>query len=182
MRKEWDETGSLEEIEARLRRGEPFEEILKGSGWRDFEELTSVIVSKSGFLTIRNFRFSSRKRRYEVDIVAMENPRIILIDCKNWRLRIGKASALRESALKHFNRSLEFLYKLQEFRSLRLKEWNSVILIPVLVTLYEEKIREYEKVLVVPLFKIVSFLEEARSGLFDQICGKILRLDKWRAN
>lgn len=176
------QTLSLKEIEERIKRGEAFEEILKGSGWKDFEELTSAILSESGFLTLRNFRFSSRKRRYEVDVVALENPRIVLIDCKNWKLRPGKASALKTSALRHLNRSLEFLYKLQEFKSLDLRGWGSVIIIPVLVTLYEEKIKKYENVLVVPIFKIVSFLEEVRSGLFDEIFGEVLRLEGWNVS
>ncbi len=162
-----------------MRRGEPFEELLKRAGWKDFEELTSAIMAESGFLIFRNFRFSSKRKRYEIDVIALENPRIILVDCKHWKLRPGKTSALKTSALRHMTRSLEFLGKLQEFRSLNLSGWSNVIIVPALVTLYEERIMEYKKVLIMPLFKIGSFLEGVRSGLFDQISGELLRLERW---
>lgn len=163
-----------------MRRGEPFEEILRRTGWKDFEELTSAIMNEAGFLTFRNFRFSSKGKRYEVDIIALENPRIILVDCKRWNFGQGKSSALRTSASKQLKRSLEFLEKIQEFSSFNLSGWKTVIIIPVLVTIYEERIIEYEKVLIVPLFKLNSFLEGVRGGLFDQISGQVSNLDRWR--
>ncbi|MEM3365284.1 MAG: restriction endonuclease [Candidatus Methanomethyliaceae archaeon] len=170
----------MKEIEFKLRRGEPFEEILRKAGWKDFEELTSAIMTEAGFLTFRNFRFSSKRKKYEIDVIAMENPRIILADCKRWNLRRGKASALKTSALRQLSRSLEFLGKIQEFKPLNVGNWKTVIIIPIIVTLYEERIVEYEKVLIVPLFKMVSFLEGVRSGLFDQISGQVLNLEIWR--
>ncbi|MBC7113277.1 MAG: restriction endonuclease [Candidatus Methanomethyliales bacterium] len=153
------------------------EEILRRAGWKDFEELTSDIMREAGFLTFRNFRFSSRRKRYEIDVIALENPRIILVDCKRWDLRPGKSSALRASASKHLRRSLEFLGKIQEFRSLNISNWKRVILIPIIVTLYDEGIVEYERVLIVPIFKMTSFLEEARDGIFDQITAQISNLE-----
>ncbi|MCX8181978.1 MAG: restriction endonuclease [Candidatus Methanomethyliaceae archaeon] len=170
----------MKDLEFRLMRGEPFEGILKRSGWKDFEELTSAIMKEAGFLTFRNFRFSSRRKRYEIDVIALENPRIILVDCKRWELRRGKTSALKTSALRHLNRSLEFLGKVQEFKALNVINWKTVIVIPIIVTLYEEGIVEYEKVLIVPLFKMKSFLEGLRSGLFDQFSGQVLNLERWR--
>jgi hypothetical protein len=152
------------------------EEVLRRAGWKDFEELTSDIMKEAGFLTFRNFRFSSRRKRYEIDVIAMENPRIILVDCKRWDLRPGKTSALRASASKHLSRSLEFLGKIQEFSSLNISNWRRVILIPIIVTLYDEGIVEYERVLIVPLFKMASFLEEARSGIFDRITAQVSNL------
>ncbi|MGC8935838.1 MAG: restriction endonuclease [Candidatus Methanomethylicaceae archaeon] len=172
-------TLSLMDLEERLKQGESLEEILRRTEWRDFEELTSAIMREAGFLTIKNFRFSSRKKRYEVDVIALENPRIILVDCKKWDLRVGKASGLKLSASRHLNRSLEFLDKLQEFREFDLRGWKTVIVIPILVTLYEEVVREYGGVLVVPVFKMTSFLESVRSGVFDQISRQVIKLEGW---
>ncbi|MEM0101229.1 MAG: restriction endonuclease [Candidatus Methanomethylicaceae archaeon] len=166
----------LEELENKLKLGESLEEILKKEGWKDFEDLTSLILSENGFLTIKNFRFSYNKKRYEIDIIALEEPRAILIDCKHWKARYGKKSALRKAAHTHYQKCLNFSYKLSEIPIIELKKWNKVIIIPTLITLYEEELREEEKVLIVPLFKIVSFLECVRNGFFDMIKLKFFKL------
>lgn len=164
----------LEEIEEKLKSGERLEEILKKEGWRDFEDITSSILSENGFLTIKGFRFSYNKKRYEIDVIALEKPRAILIDCKHWKARYGKKSALRKAALLHYQKCLDF--SRSEMWIADLRKWDKIIIIPALVTLYEEEVKEEEKVLIVPLFKIVSFLECVRNGFFDVIKIKPFKL------
>jgi hypothetical protein len=170
----------LTELEERMRNGVAFEDITKELEWRDFEGLVSDVFSENGFRTFRNFRFSSKKRRYEVDVVALERPRIVLVDCKHWRIRLGKASALKIAASAHLARAKEFGKKLQEFIELGVVEWNCIIIIPILVTLYQERITENGGVLVVPVFKLNSFIEELRSGYFDTIKIKVVRMDSFQ--
>ncbi|MCX8169736.1 MAG: restriction endonuclease [Candidatus Methanomethyliaceae archaeon] len=166
----------LKELEERMKSGEQLEEILKKEGWRDFEDLTSSILSESGFLTIKNLRFSYNKRRYEIDIIALENPRIIVADCKHWKAKYSKFSALKNATLLHYNRCLYFSYKLAELSLIDFESWKEIIIIPTLVTLYEEIIKEKNNVFIVPLFKITSFLEGLRSGLFDVLKNKSFKL------
>jgi hypothetical protein len=170
---------SLAELEERIRSGVAFEDATKDLEWRDFEGLVSEVFSENDFRTFRNFRFSSKKRRYEVDVVALERPRIVVVDCKHWRIRLGKASALKAAASAHLGRAVEFGNKLQEFADLGVGDWRSITIIPILVTLYQERITENEGVLVVPVFKLNSFVEELRSGFFDSIKVKVFTIGSW---
>ena len=167
------------EFEARMRRGGALEEITKDLDWKDFEGLVSEVLLENGFRTFRNFRFSSKKRRYEVDVVALERPRIVIVDCKHWRIRLGKVSALKVAASAHIARAIELGNKLQEFARLDVGHWGAAKVIPILVTLYQERIMENEGVLVVPVFKLNSFVEELRSGYFDSTIINVYRIDSF---
>jgi hypothetical protein len=171
---------SLAELEERVRSRVAFEDATKDLEWRDFEGLVSDVFSENGFKTFRNFRFSSKKRRYEVDVVALERPRIVVADCKHWRIRLGKASALKVAASAHLARAVEFGNKLQEFAEMGVGGWRSITIIPTLVTLYQERITENEGVLVVPIFKLNTFVEELRSGYFDSIKTKVITMDSFQ--
>lgn len=169
----------MAELEARMRSGGALEEITKDLDWKDFEGLVSEVFSENGFRTYRNFRFSSKKRRYEVDVVALERPRIVIVDCKHWGIRLGKVAALKVAASAHLARAIEFGNKLQEFVCADDGEWRAAKVIPILVTLYQERIVENEGVLVVPVFKLNSFVEELRSGYFDSTIIDIYRIDSF---
>jgi Holliday junction resolvase len=157
---------SLDEIKRRISLGEQLEEILKEENWKDFEKFVSEVISENGFLTINNFRFSYNKKRNEIDIIAIQNPRIILIDCKHWKAKYRKLSALKKASLKHYNRGMNFINMIKKISITR--DWRKIIIILAIITLYEENIIEISNVYIVPLFKIVSFLENVKSGLYDK--------------
>ncbi|MCQ5336639.1 MAG: restriction endonuclease [Candidatus Methanomethylicia archaeon] len=161
----------LDEIKRRISLGEQIEEILKKEGWKDFEKFVSEIISENGFLTINNFRFSYNRKRNEIDIIAIQNPRIILIDCKHWKTKYRRKSALKNASLIHYNRGMNFTNIIKKLSII--KDWKKVIIILAIVTLYEENIIEMNNVYIVPLFKIISFLECAKSGLYDNYILKI---------
>lgn len=170
---------SLEELEAGMRRGIPVEDLLKEFGWKDFEGVVAEIFSANGFRTFRNLRFSSRKRRYEVDVVALERPRAVVADCKHWGLRPGKGSALKAASLNQLNRAVELSKKIQELPVLGIGGWGTFCAVPILVTLHQEGITENGGVLVVPLFRLNSFVDELRSGLFDSMQTRIQTIYSW---
>ncbi len=167
---------ALAELEAKVKAGADMEELLKGADWKDFEGLVSEIFAANGFKTFRNFRFSSKKRRYEVDVVALEKPRIVIVDCKHWSIRAGKAPALRAAASANLKRATEFGSRIQEFP--RMADWTDVSIVPTIVTLYQEGVTEESGVFIVPVFKLPSFIEGLRSGLLDAIRVRNIRLDQ----
>ncbi len=71
---------TYEELEAKIRKGKDIEDIAKEFSWQDFEGIVSEAFSANAFRTFRNFRFSSNKKRYEVDVIAIYKPRMILAD------------------------------------------------------------------------------------------------------
>jgi hypothetical protein len=170
---------SLEDLKAKMKGGVGIEELTKELDWKDFEGLVSEVFSANGFRTFRNFRFSSKKRRYEVDVIALERPRVVVVDCKHWGIRVGKSSALRAAALAHLNRTVEFSGKLQEFPAMNVHEWEEVTATPILVTLYQERIFENVGVLVVPLFKLNTFVDELRNGFFESLKAKVMTMYSW---
>jgi hypothetical protein len=170
---------SLEDLKAKMKAGVGIEELTKKLDWKDFEGLVAEVFSANGFRTFRNFRFSSKKRRYEVDVIALERPRAVVVDCKHWGIRVGKSSALRVAALAHLNRTVEFSWKLQEFPAMNVQDWGEVSAIPVMVTLYQERISENAGVLVVPLFKLNAFIDELRNGFFESLKAKVMTMYSW---
>jgi hypothetical protein len=170
---------SLEDLKAKMKGGAGIEDLTKELNWKDFEGLVAEVFSANGFRTFRNFRFSSRKRRYEVDVIALERPRAVVVDCKHWGIRAGKNSALRAAALAHLNRTVELSGKLQEFPAMNVQDWGEVTAIPMLVTLYQERISENAGVLVVPLFKLNTFVDELRNGFFESLKVKVMTMYSW---
>jgi hypothetical protein len=170
---------SLDGLKAKMKEGVGIEELTKELDWKDFEGIVAEVFSVNGFRTFRNFRFSSKKRRYEVDVVALERPRVVVVDCKHWGIRVGKSSALRAATLAHLNRAIEFSGKLQEFPAMNVQDWGEVTAIPILVTLYQEKIFENAGVLVVPFFKLNTFVEELRNGFFESLKAKVMTMYSW---
>jgi hypothetical protein len=170
---------SLEELSSMLRKGVSLEEATKSLEWKDFEGVVSDAFEANGFRTMRNLRFSHEKRRYEVDVVALERPRLVAVDCKHWGLRAGKGSALRAASLAQLKRAVNLGKKAQEVQGIDIGGWGEVTLVPCIVTLYEERIVESGGVLVVPLAKLNSFIEELRSGYFDFLRAKIMTMCSW---
>jgi hypothetical protein len=170
---------SLEELKCKMQGGSSVEEIAKVMDWMDFEGLVSEIFSANGFRTFRNIRFTSKKRRFEVDVVALERPRVVAADCKHWGLRLGKSSQLRSAAMDQLRRAVELSCKMQELPGMDVGEWAEVRTTPILVTLYQERIQESSGVLVVPFFQLNSFVDQLRNGMFDSMRVKIQTLYSW---
>ena len=162
-----------------MKKGHGVEDLVKNAHWKDFEGIVSEVFSTNGFKTLRNFRFSSNKKRYEIDVIALERPYIIFADCKHWGLRIGKGSALKAASLNQLRRAKELIKKLQEFPQIDVGSWNEIKAIPLLVTLYEERICQNEGVLIVPIFRLNTFVEEMRSCYFDSISPNVVTLKNW---
>ena len=140
----------LEEIENLIRSGKTVEEVLTLVGWEEFEEKVEEIFKLHNFKTIRNFRFKTAKR-FEIDIIAEKRNLLFVIDCKQWNKGRYKASALKKAAEKNLERS-------RELQSTLIGRNKKVI--PIIITLFDEAIYEYEGVYIVPLFKLNSFLLE----------------------
>jgi hypothetical protein len=173
------EKPSIDELRSLLRRGVSFEEATKNLGWQDFEGVVSDAFEANGFRTLRNVRFSHRKKRHEVDVVALERPRLVAVDCKHWGLRAGKGSALKAASLAQLRRAMDLGIKAHEIPGMNIGGWGEATIVPCIVTLYEERIIESGGVLVVPLSKLNAFVEELRSGYFDSLKAKMMTMYSW---
>lgn len=138
---------------ALLEKGYPVDEISIVLDWKDFEGLTGEILSSKNFAVIKNMILT--KPRMEIDVIGIRLGIAILIDCKHWKRY--SASALRTAVKKQIARTKHYVEKTP-----------GAMAVPVIVTLYQDKINFIENVPIVPIFQFSSFVEEFY-GNIDQM-------------
>lgn len=148
------ETGDKLKIAlALLEKGYPIDEISVGLDWRDFEGLAAEILSEKNFAVLKNMMLT--KPRMEIDVVGIRLGIAILIDCKHWKHY--STSALSNAVQKQIERTKQYVAKTP-----------GSIAVPVIVTLYQDKIDFIENVPIVPIFQFASFVDEFY-GNIDQM-------------
>ena len=138
---------------ALLVKGFPIDELSIALNWRDFEGLTAEILSSKNFAVMKNMMLT--KPRMEIDVVGIRLGIAILIDCKHWKRY--STSALSTAVKKQIERTKKYVAKTP-----------GAIAVPVIVTLYQDKINFIENVPIVPIFQFTSFIDEFY-GNIDQM-------------
>ncbi|QLH05591.1 hypothetical protein C5F49_05830 [Nitrosopumilus oxyclinae] len=128
-----------------LEKGYSIDEISVALEWRDFEGLTAEILSEKNFAVMKNMMLT--KPRMEIDVVGIRLGIAILIDCKHWKRY--SSSALSTAVKKQIERTKQYVEKTP-----------GAIAVPVIVTLYQDKIDFIENVPIVPIFQFASFIDE----------------------
>jgi len=136
-----------------LEKGYPIDDISIVLDWKDFEGLTGEILSSKNFAVIKNMILT--KPRMEIDVIGIRLGIAILIDCKHWKRY--STSALRTAVKKQIERTKHYVEKTP-----------GAMAVPVIVTLYQDKINFIENVPIVPIFQFSSFIEEFY-GNIDQM-------------
>jgi hypothetical protein len=136
-----------------LEKGHPIDEIAVALEWRDFEGLTAEILTEKNFAVIKNMMLT--KPRMEIDVVGIRLGIAILIDCKHWKR--NSESALSAMVKKQIARTKHYVEKTP-----------GATAVPVIVTLYHDKIDFIENVPIVPIFQFASFIDEFY-GNIDQM-------------
>jgi len=113
--------------------------------YRDFEGLTAEILSSKNFAVIKNLMLT--KPRMEIDVVGIRLGIAILIDCKHWKRY--NSSSLTNAVQKQIERTRQYVAKTE-----------GSMAVPVIVTLYQDKIDFIDKVPIVPIFQFSSFIDE----------------------
>ena len=138
---------------ALLEKGFPIDEISITLDWRDFEGLTAEILLSKNFAVIKNLILT--KPRMEIDVIGIRLGIAILIDCKHWKRY--STSSLTSAVKKQIERTKKYVEKTQ-----------GAIAVPVIVTLYQDKVNFIGNVPIVPIFQFSSFIDEFY-GNIDQM-------------
>ena len=133
-----------------IENGLPLDEIAIALNWRDFEGLTAEILKAKNFAVIKNLIL--KKPRMEIDVVGIRLGVAMLIDCKHWKRY--STSALSEAVNKQVARTKHYISKTP-----------GAIAVPVIVTLYQDKIDFIDRVPIVPIFQFSSFVDEFYGNL-----------------
>ena len=136
-----------------LEKGFPIDEISIALDWKDFEGLTAEILSSKNFAIMKNMILT--KPRMEIDVVGIRLGVAILIDCKHWKRY--SMSSLSSVVKKQIERTRQYVAKTE-----------GAIAVPVIVTLYQDKVDFIENVPIVPIFQFSSFVDEFY-GNIDQM-------------
>ena len=133
-----------------IRNGATIEDVSEFLSWQNFEELVSRVLDENGFQVQKNLILT--KPRMEIDVVGVKLGISILIDCKHWK-RMTQ-SALNDIVNKQVERVKRYVEKTE-----------STSAIPVIVTLHQEKVNFVNKVPIVPVMQLSSFLDEFYGNL-----------------
>ncbi len=136
-----------------LEKGYPINEISVALDWKDFEGLTAAILASKNFAVIKNLILT--KPRMEIDVIGIRLGIAILIDCKHWKRY--SVSSLSTVVKKQIERTKHYVEKTP-----------GAISVPVIVTLYQDKVDFIENVPIVPIFQFSSFVDEFY-GNIDQM-------------
>lgn len=128
-----------------IEKGFPIDEISIVLDWRDFEGLTAEILTSKNFAVMKNMILT--KPRMEIDVVGIRLGIAMLIDCKHWK-RYSRSS-LTSAVSKQIERTKQYVAKTP-----------GAISVPVIVTLYQDKIDFIDNVPIVPIFQFSSFVDE----------------------
>lgn len=95
----WDhQFSSLYELVLALSPEYSCETIFAAFSWQEFEDFITSACLTYGYHAFRTFRYSIKKKRHEVDVIARENQRIFFIDAKRWTSQTASLSALSLAA------------------------------------------------------------------------------------
>lgn len=129
-----------------LQKGCDIESISKSISWKDFEALTSEILTLNGYSTKTNIHFT-KPCRMEIDVIGANNKLAIVADCKHWKRY--SHSSISSYAEKQIRRT----------KILRTK-YNISHAIPIILTLYSIDVKFIDGVPIVPISKFKSFIED----------------------
>ena len=133
-----------------IRNGATIEDVSEFLSWQNFEELVSRVLDENGFIVQKNLILT--KPRMEIDVVGVKLGISILIDCKHWK-------RMTQSALNNIvNKQVERVKRYVE-------KTESTSAIPAIVTLHQEKVNFVNKVPIIPVMRLSSFLDEFYGNL-----------------
>ena len=118
----------------------------EASSWQEFEKLTKEVLESHGFETSFRVVFRDEHGRAEIDVIAERFGVVLAIDAKRYTHTWYRASALRREAKKHVERC---------------KRYEKIVgkkVVPVLVSLVDDRIIEHEGCIVVPFHAFNDFL------------------------
>lgn len=141
-----------------LRNGYSVKEVSKYLDWRDFEKVTSEILSQNNYMVLTNFK-STYPVKLEIDVIGVEpaSGRGLFIDCKHWSRGIASKSLL-SIVDKHVERIEKFIKYYNWFRNkwLYFKYIKSIL--PMIITLTTPSVRVYRNTLVVSIQELNNVL------------------------
>jgi D-lyxose ketol-isomerase len=154
---------SLDDVQVMMAGGRSIEEIISDFDWREFESLVAGIFEANGFFVRKNLRFKTANR-YEIDVFAVSDVVAFAVDCKEWGKGRDKRSGLRSAVVRQEER-VEHLKRFVKGNPIAQKNLHvhKQQILPLVVTWLQEDLQMHNGSLIVPVWKLNSFLLHAES-------------------
>jgi hypothetical protein len=128
--------------------------------WQEFEDIVAMASAQNNYHVIKNLRFKSARRKWEIDVVACRKPIALCLDCKHWSRGISP-SALKRIVEEQVERTLALSEALPSIAcKLDCASWDTVKLIPAVLSLIQSKFKFYDNVPIVPVLQLQDFLSQ----------------------
>ena len=148
----------LRVAETAIMKGADPEHVARELSWQEFERFTSQVLRLEGYATANHFVFKHSGHRYEIDVLGAREPMVLCIDCKHWHH--GWAASKIKAAAEHQLLRAQSLSEV--FTSYGKKHqiagWQSVRLLPIVLTLADLSPELVDGVPVVSAFRLRDFL------------------------
>jgi Holliday junction resolvase-like predicted endonuclease len=146
-----------------LREGADLERVCRALGWKEFEDLTALVLDKNEYRVVKHFRFKGVGRRYEIDVLGLKEPIILCVECKRWRQSWRRAATV-EVVKKQAERTKALAKCLPEPKDrLRVAKWKEINIMSLVVVLSDTPIKMFDGFPVIPIFNFNSFLNEMQA-------------------
>lgn len=143
-----------------LEDGIDLERICKAAGWREFEDIVTIILTSNGYATKKHLRFKYERKGYEIDVLALKTPLSLAVECKRWKkswqpATLKKIVEIHKQKTWFLSKSLPNLHnKLDN----NIKE--DLKIVPVILILSETPLIIHEGIPLVPIVRFQNFLEQ----------------------
>jgi Holliday junction resolvase-like predicted endonuclease len=122
--------------------------------------ITAQALEANGYRVINNFRFKHGKERREIDVLGLDEPLIICVDCKHWKRGL-RAAAAQKTIEAQIERTRALAHVLPRYlQEMGLENWGTATLLPMIVSLLPGQNKLHNKVPVVPILQLQNFISE----------------------
>ena len=143
-----------------LRLGADFQKICDLLSWREFENIAAQAFEDNGYEVLRNFHLQHNSKRWEIDLIGLKKPLVLCVDCKHWK-RGWRQSATSNAVRAQIERTEALSKTLGNYRQkIKVDAWETVTLIPVIMSLTLGPYKVYDDVPVVPVLQLQDFINE----------------------
>ncbi|MEM2102479.1 MAG: nuclease-related domain-containing protein [Candidatus Bathyarchaeia archaeon] len=148
-----------------IRQGLDIERACKFLKWKEFENIAAEAFETNHYRVMRNFHFKACGKRWEIDLLAFNQPIIVCVDCKHWQHGWSKA-AIVKTVEAQVERAQALADKLEIFvDTLGLSNWVQATLIPVVLSLIPSAFKFHNNTPVVPVLQMQNFINELPAHL-----------------
>jgi len=123
--------------------------------WQEFEEFAEQCLRIAGFNTKKGVVFNDGKRRWQIDLVAIKDQVLLVIDCKHWES--PNYSSKFRKATEHQKQSLQPL--IRHLRAHGTVTTPEVWTLPLIMTLFDPREPMIDNVVLVSVGQLADFLE-----------------------